>query len=77
MAGLSMLVDGLTEHLSDMQSSPRNTVVLSILWAVLKSRNRMVFDRVLLPASQVALMAAYGLSARPGVSTSPPPPLVV
>jgi hypothetical protein len=31
MAGLMMPVDGLTGHLSDMQSSPRNTVVLSIL----------------------------------------------
>jgi hypothetical protein len=57
-----MSVDfGLAERLSDMQSSSRNTVVLSILWAVWKSRNRMVFDRVLLPASQVALMAASHL----------------
>jgi hypothetical protein len=40
-----MLVDGLAEHLPDMQSSPRNMVIHSLLWAVWKSRNRMVFDR--------------------------------
>jgi lysyl-tRNA synthetase class II len=33
-AGLTILVDRLAEHLPEMQSSPRNTVVLSILWAV-------------------------------------------
>jgi hypothetical protein len=60
-ASLAMLVDGLAEHLPDMQSSLRNTVVLSILWAVWKSRNRMVFDHVLLPASHVALMVASQL----------------
>jgi hypothetical protein len=56
-----MLVDGLAEHLPDMQSSPRNTVVLSLLWVVWKLRNRMVFGRDLLAASQVASMAAYHL----------------
>jgi hypothetical protein len=59
--GLTMLLDGLAEHLLDMQSSPRNTVVLSLLWAVWKSRNRMVFDRDLLAARQVASMAASHL----------------
>jgi hypothetical protein len=60
-AGLTMLLDGLAEHLPDMQSSPRNTVVLSLLWAVWKSRNHMVFDRDLLAARQVASMAASHL----------------
>jgi hypothetical protein len=57
-SSLLMLVDGLAEHLRGMQPSPRNTVVLSLLWAVWKSRNRMVFDRELLSATQVASMAA-------------------
>jgi hypothetical protein len=44
--------------LRGMQPSPRNTVVLSLLWAVWKSRNRMVFDHELLSATQVASMSA-------------------
>jgi hypothetical protein len=57
-ANLPMLVDGLAEHLRGMPPSPRNTVVLSLLWAVWKLRNCMVFDRELLSATQVASMVA-------------------
>jgi hypothetical protein len=60
-AGLTALLDGLTERLLNMQLSPRNTIVLSILWTVWKSRNRMVFDRDSLSAWQVTSMAASQL----------------
>jgi hypothetical protein len=56
-ADLVALLDGITDRLPSMQPSPRNTIVLSVLWAVWKSRNRMVFDGVLLTANQVASLA--------------------
>jgi hypothetical protein len=60
-ADLAALLDGLAEQLPNMQLSPRNTVILSALWAVWKSRNRMVFDNVSLTASHVASLAASHL----------------
>jgi hypothetical protein len=60
-ADLAALLDGLAEQLPNMQLSLRNTVILFALWAVWKSRNRMVFDNVSFTASQVASLAASHL----------------
>jgi hypothetical protein len=49
-AYLAAILDGLAERLSSMQLSSRNMLVLSVRWAVRKSKNRMVFDDVLLVA---------------------------
>jgi hypothetical protein len=50
------LLDALSEDLPPMHPKSCNTVILSLLWSIYKSRNRMVFDADLMSTSHVVAM---------------------
>jgi hypothetical protein len=55
-ADLPALLDGLSKDLPQMHVKARNTAVLSLLWSVWKSRNKMVFDTDLFSTTRVVAM---------------------
>jgi hypothetical protein len=47
------LLDGLSKDLPRMHVKARNTAILTLMWSVWKSRNKMVFDADLMSTTQV------------------------
>jgi hypothetical protein len=60
-ADISDLLHGLAARLPRLHPLALHSGVLALLWSVWKTRNRMVFDGDLLPASRIAALAVEHL----------------
>jgi hypothetical protein len=58
---LPSLLDALSGDLPRMHVKARNTAILALLWSVWKSRNKMIFDAVLMSTTQVVAMVVAHL----------------